>query len=242
MKKIVYLILIFSMFFFLNIGFYFYSDSYVSFLKEIKYWEWDEWKLDIVNDDYLLETFVPEENTCNCEDICEEKRLIEEKRQNDIYEMEQANIKENSIIPIVEDKSMKYRELEEQNYENINQILEKFSSYNLSRVDYNQYYNIFDITNEYSDYYITYKKEDFELYIFLWWDFHDIYNTFELVLNDNLWQKDFKLKRLDNFWNRSFFINLNTWDDFVRIVIDDWNILYWLKIKKSYYPNIKNIF
>jgi hypothetical protein len=53
--------------------------------------------------------------------------------------------------------------------------------------------------------------------------------------------KDFQLNRMDNFWKKSFFINLSQQDDQVRLVVDNGNILFWLKMKKNYYNDIKNI-
>jgi hypothetical protein len=52
----------------------------------------------------------------------------------------------------------------------------------------------------------------------------------------------FTINRVNNFWNESFYINLNEdiKDNYIRSVINYKWIVFWLKIKKSEYNTIKN--
>jgi hypothetical protein len=51
----------------------------------------------------------------------------------------------------------------------------------------------------------------------------------------------FSLKEVNNFWNNSFYINLNNdiEDRFVRIIVWHKGIVFWLKIKKTEYDLVK---
>jgi hypothetical protein len=51
----------------------------------------------------------------------------------------------------------------------------------------------------------------------------------------------FTVNKIDNFWNSSFYINLNDdiQDNYVRLVINYKWVVFGLKIKKSEYNTIK---
>jgi hypothetical protein len=80
----------------------------------------------------------------------------------------------------------------------ISQILPKFSKYNLEEKPYDEYYKMFDISDEYPNTYITYANTDLEIYFFPESSFEDFYNIFTLLSND-IMVKDFQLNRMDNF-------------------------------------------
>lgn len=228
MRKIVYSILIVSFVFLLNIGLYFYSDSYSFFLKKIKYWEEtslvDKW---LITDDYLLNN-IWDNLSCDCEQICQQNN-------------ENQNTNTENTIQNVDDLVKNEVEIQKQDYDKINNFMQRFASYNLSEKAYDEYYKIFDVTDEYPNKYVTFSNNDLEIYFFPYSKFDDLYNIFDLLKTDELVLNKFDLNKTNNFKKQSFFINFKTQDDFVRLVIDDWNILFWLKMKKSYYWDIKKI-
>lgn len=234
MRKIVYSILIVSFVFLLNIGLYFYSDSYSFFLKKIKYWE-ETSLLDKnkITDEYLLSSLTSLEKDCNCEPlVCDNNQNLENnfEKVDDLIDVKPVQSQENIQNEIIN-----------QNNQKINEYIKKFSNYKLLEKSYDEYYKIFDITDEYPNKYTTYQAWDLEIYFFPLSNFDEIYNIFNFLINDDLITNKFDLNKTNNFWKKSFFINLKTQDEFVRLVIDDWNILFWLKIKKGYYWDIKKI-
>lgn len=53
----------------------------------------------------------------------------------------------------------------------------------------------------------------------------------------------FSINEVNNFWEKSFYINLDEKinDNYIRLVISENWITFWLKINKSQYENVKNI-
>lgn len=234
MRKIVYSILIVSFVFLLNIGLYFYSDSYSFFLKKIKYWE-EASLLDKnkITDEYLLNSLTSWEEKCNCEPLVCDNTLNSEKNIEQVDDL-------MNVTPIQPQENIQNETLSKNN-QKISEYIKKFSNYNLLEKSYDEYYKIFDITDEYPNKYTTYSSWDLEIYFFPLSNYDEIYNIFNFLINDDLITNKFDLNKTNNFWKQSFFINLKTQDDFVRLIIDDWNILFWLKIKKGYYWDIKKI-
>jgi len=77
--------------------------------------------------------------------------------------------------------------------------------------------NLFDLTDEYPDNYFEYYSKDLVLYFFPTKTYNELVDIFS-VLDDEL---PFTLNKLNNFWDSSFYINLdeNIKDRFVRLVI-----------------------
>lgn len=121
----------------------------------------------------------------------------------------------------------------------IEKILNWFQTYSLVQKPYDEYYKLFDITDEYPDTYMTYSSKDLDLFMFPWAKYEDVFNLFDLLSTDI--NKNFLLNKVIYFWKKAFFINMKTDDGFARVVIDDWNILFWLKFKKSSYNDVKKI-
>jgi hypothetical protein len=100
---------------------------------------------------------------------------------------------------------------------------------------------LFGLTNEYPyEYKEFYSKEKkMTLYIFEWKLYDDIFNIFD-VISYNLY---FKVKKVNNFWDKSFYINLepDLDDNYTRFVFSYKNKNFWLKIKKDWYNDIKMI-
>jgi hypothetical protein len=233
MKKVVYSILVLIIIFLINIWLYYYSENYSFFLKKIKYWDLiiDKESLTITDD------YTAKNQTCNCDCNCDnikpmcynswvlskesENEKIDKEITNDLPETNSWNIITNSW--------------------QIDEFFNFFDKNTLKIKQYDEYYKIFDITDEYPTEYITYNNENFEVYLFVNWKFDDIYNMFELLSGDKTITNKFYLNRLDNFGEKSFFINMVNDDWKVRLIIDNWKILFWLYTKKSYYNTIKQI-
>lgn len=244
MKKVVYTILLISLVFLWNIGLYFYSDAYSVFLKQMKYWEdIPQDYTALITDDYLLKNFPWWAPTCSCEDVWQTNTFQWDTSDDVIEKLSTSSWSITNISKPVQETAFEkqQKELKKQEIVNkISQILPKFSKYNLVEKPYDEYYKMFDISDEYPNEYLTYSNTDLEIYFFPESTFDSFYNIFSLLSNDVM-IRDFDLNKVDSFWKKAFFINLIPQDDMVRLVIDNGNILFWLKIKKSYYNDIKNI-
>ena len=228
MKKIIYFLIFFIFIFLINVCFYFISDDYRFFLKKIKnsgkiiYLEEIE-----VNDDFV-ESYV-EKKPINNEPLekasIEEKSIEEESLEKNFVELLWA-----TVIKVDNTKEMKIVLWKE--YRN---ILDLFASYDLREIEVNS--NLFDITSEYPDKYYEYFSNDLTVYMFTSKTYDEIYDIFNILQEE----QPFTLNKLNNFWINSFYINLrdDINDNFVRIVINNNGIVFWLKIKKDEYNNVK---
>jgi len=118
-------------------------------------------------------------------------------------------------------------------------ILSRFFWYNLDRVLVKQ--SLFDLTSEYPDDYFEYLGLDGDMTLYLFWEreYESIREIFEVISYD----MPFTLNELNNFWEASFFINVDEEfnDDFVRFIVKSTNGVFWLKIKKDLYNDTKEI-
>ncbi len=217
MKNIILLILFLIITFVLNIVFYYNSSDYRMFLKWLKSSEVVEKEEgDLVNIKQKLE---------------EQKEVWKQKEEKE--KKEEVEIKYDE--PEKEEDIKKVKEVKL--WKNYLDILKLFSKYELEALEINT--NLFDITNEYPDNFFEYYSRDLTLYFFPtknYWEVLEIFEVLELEL-------PFSLNKANNFWTKSFYINLdeNIDDSIVRIVIEHNNITFWLKIKKNEYNNIKKI-
>ena len=208
MRKVIHVLLIFIIIFFVNFVFYFLSDDYRFFLKKIK------------DNDSIIYTDV--------------KKINDDFPLDDIWESDivDRNIEDNVEIVVTKEPEVKTQTFLWKIYK---EVLYWFSKYDLKRIELNT--NIFDITNEYPDNYYEYYWEDVTLYFFTskkYTEVRDIFSVLEYEL-------PIELNEVNNFWDRSFYINLNDdiKDKFVRIVMEIRWIVIWLKIKKESYNEIK---
>ena len=144
-------------------------------------------------------------------------------------------------IAIVEEKkeNKNIKKIEEEVYlwEKYKDIIKIFEKYGLKEIEIKS--NLFDITEEYPDYYFEFYSKDLTLYIFPTKSYSELKDILEIVS----YELPFFLNEVNNFWNNSFYINLkeNIKDSFVRIVINNKNIVFWLKIKNYVYNEVKEI-
>ena len=118
-----------------------------------------------------------------------------------------------------------------------NEVLALFQWENLRSIDEN--INIFWLTNEYPDPYYEWISEDISFYIFPTKTYTEVYDIFDVLSFDI----PYTLNIVNTFGNRSFFINMDTnWDDGnVRLVFEYKKQVFWLKMKKNRYNEIREI-
>lgn len=139
---------------------------------------------------------------------------------------EEKNISQNEVQAEKEEVKL---------WKSYQEILDLFKDYDLKKVDVSV--NLFDLTNEYPDSYYEFYSPKLTVYFFTSKNYSDLYDIFK-VLELEL---PFKLNASNSFWERSFFINFNSDvnDSFVRLVIVNNWIVFWLKVDKNEYENIK---
>jgi len=208
MRKLIHILLILIILFFVNFIFYFISDDYKFFLKKIK------------NDDSVIYT---EENTIN------DNFEVEDIWESNIVKVNTE--KEKDIVVPVEDE-LKTQIVLGRNYK---EILYLFSENDLKKIELNT--NLFDITNEYPDWYYEYYSKDITLYFFTTKTYTEVKEIFSVLE----YELPIQLNELNNLGTHSFYINLDDdiKDRFVRIVLEINGVVVWLKIKKDHYNNVK---
>lgn len=257
MKKIVYTLFTLFFLFLVNIVFYYISEDYRFFLQNLK-----------KSDNISIETIIDDDiNLDNASPLVDDKNvvidinpdIISEENNIDDNISEEANTwvivdvdSTGSIIDI--EKELNDIKLEEEEITNIekelnwdnnseklelsmidNEFLNKFQVYWISESPYLS--SLMWLTTEYPEKYIEYSAKNIEVLFFFDNSFQSIYEFFDIISYD----LPFELKRVDNFWDKSFYINLDESDWYVRLIIEKNARVFWLKILKSEYNNVKNI-
>lgn len=252
MKNLVYILWFISFIFFLNVVLYFWNDNYKLFLKKIKN-PWKSIYIDNINvsddtqndfkeliktNDVIIED--SDKTDLDLSDISDKTDLLvddelDEEIKSDIEDIEKVlsedlnlwedDIKENEIKTDLDfelDETDKY-------------IIDLFKeNYPLDLVKY--YVSLFWLTNEYPDKYLEFKSKDLNLYIF--WNkkkYSEVLDIFEVLT----FELPFKINKVDNFWGRSFYINLNEKDNFIRLVFSYKTNIYWIKVEEKQYDYVK---
>lgn len=211
MRKLIIMIIFLIIIFVVNLIFYFLSDDYRFFLKKFKN------KEEIV---YL------------------EEKQYDDVLENDIlHNAEVAKVSNNNQN--IFEKIEKLWKVELKNeislWKNYLEIINLFSIYDLKKLEINT--NLFDLTDEYPDNYFEYYSKDLTLYIFPTKKYSDLHDIFS-VLSSEL---PFDIKEINNFWDNSFYINLNSdiEDKYIRLVISNKGVVFWIKVKKTEYELVK---
>lgn len=204
--------LIFS--FLINVIFYYVSDDYRDFLKNLK------------NDELIIK-----EKPSFINDDFSKK---EEKKIDENIEIIKPNNENSIIFNKLDDNKVEIKS-NVSLWKNYLDILDLFLNYDLQELELNT--NLFDITSEYPDNYLEYYSKDLTLYFFPTKNYKDVYDIFSVLE----YELPFKINELNNYGDNSFFINLNQDinDSFIRIVISNKWVVFWLKIKKNEYNKIK---
>ncbi|MDD4151712.1 MAG: hypothetical protein PHR68_03800 [Candidatus Gracilibacteria bacterium] len=109
-----------------------------------------------------------------------------------------------------------------------------FSGYTLGTLKTNENL-LLKITEEYPDKYAFYEGNDLNLYLFGMKSFDSMYDFFDVISYD----KAISLKKLKLYGMKSFFINLDKSDGFVRFIIEYKNAIFGIKVKKTKYNLVK---
>lgn len=246
MKKIIYWFLFLFAIFLLNVAWYFFSENYRFLIKKIKHGDnyvvQDKNSIDDLNftDDEIVKT-----NTwnCNCSTV-----WFSWDTSSGIFNSNTSTWLVDVNIPVTKTQTQELTSSWIQNWTWItsdetiayswivNWVFEKFPWYDFKYKSYSDNYMMFWFTDEYAKKYLTYNAWKFEIYFYVEDNFDKVYDFFD-VLSKEL---NFEVKKQDNFWNRSFYVN-TTDAKFVKVVIKSWNKLFWLNIKKQYYNEVKNI-
>lgn len=225
MKKVVYAISLFSVLLLLNIVLTLWSSGYQEFLREVKYGNTvGEDYLDSVTDELRLNHALP----------C----VVEPSQETSLSPLPQEEVVDSgSVIPSEEPKKEVFPSESERNH--IESLMRHFSKYMFTPQAYNEYFQIFGITDEYPEKYVSYTFDGGELYFFPKSNLWQLKNIFQIV-GQTSFQK-YEINQVNLFRNETFFLNVTPQDEFIRVVMQGENILFWLKIKKQYYSDIKSI-
>lgn len=216
MRFIIQVLISLILIFVLNIVFYFVSDDYRDFLKNIKYNSWTTWQEDIdvdiwmiKNEDIINQSFQKSwVTTDQTEIIFHPKEIWEEKKQTEV------------IL-----------------WRNYKKILDVFDSFHLKELEINT--SLFDITDEYPDPYYEFYSKQLTLYMFQSKTYDEVFDILEYLSRHSR----FSLNWINNFWDKSFYINLDDVikDNFIRIVIVKNGILFGIKVHSDSYDEVKKI-
>jgi len=221
MKFLVKIVFFLLLIFILNIIFYYISWDYRVFLENLKY-------NTITNniDTEIIDEFTWDNNYDTKNNLLDKVELID---------IDNLETNKNHSVLIWTNTQIISETILWKNYVN---ILNKFDKkFNLDKIDVNT--NLFELTDEYPDYYYEYYSNDLTLYFFTTKQYSEIYDIFNYIQND----LPFSINEVNNFWENSFYINLNTEinDSYIRLVITENWITFWLKIKDTQYDVVKNI-
>lgn len=251
MNKKIYIIFFILIWFILNIFFYLVSDSYRYFMQDLhsdnkKYIIDDRFKINISHNENI-EKSTSRENSIfswlnrNFWENKIQENKIQESEISEILENEDHNIVENKDFienkKDIEPKVKFVSKREEIRLTNIERnILEALEKYNLKQVEIHP--KLFDLTWEYPSKYFEFYSENLTLYFFWNKNYNNIKDIFEVLT----YELPFSINEVNNFWEKSFFINLDPLfkDKNVRIVIKKSNRTFWIKIKRDLYEKIRN--
>lgn len=252
MKNTIYIFLVFVLVFFLNLLLYIYVDWYREIIKSIKYWD------EVVQPEIRLD------DSYNVNSIESSKKTQLEKDLLLDLGLEQGNTEENKSI-VTEPE----REISSSKWVNVLEDLDTFTSIdNIDNTDAQQSVwrlatitsttlailnafsaeeydvseekdrdDLLDIAWEYPDEYFQYSNDNSDLYILSTREYDEVLDIFTVLEYD----MPFSLNVLDNFWEKSFFINLDRPDNKVRFIFEHEKQVYGIKVKKGDYAIVKNI-
>jgi len=230
------LLIILASAFIVNISFYYLNESYRNFFQGSGDLSQDG---KLMTDDYSIN---PQEVERTLEQSLEDK--VDLGTRNSASE--NAIRKENTITKQTDqNKNNDFTQIEVQpkNKEELvmspyeKEMLFLFRNYNFTKLS--SHGSLLDITTEYPSEYFEYYLPDLTLVFFSTKTYSEVKEIFEI--EQDTW--NFTINEVDNFGDESFYINLSEgFDDWaVRIVFTkEWKV-FWLKISKYEYNNVKKI-
>lgn len=233
MKLIVYLLLFIYTVFAFNIVLFELNDDYKFFIKKLK----NNGEVVYVEKDKITDQYweLYDELTKQLDEIDDE--YVDENNWEDIDEISYSDVTfvTNDVIVDETDKITWQDNFTARLTPEEENIYAKFQDYDLYKVNFK--WRLFNLLDEHTLNYEEYAGEKFNLYFFRWDSYEKIINYIEG--SSTIWL--YEIKEVNNFWNKSFYINSFAEDYLVRIVIEyKWNI-FGLSIDKSLYNEIKNI-
>lgn len=207
MRNTILFIIFLILSFVINIIFYYVSDDYRLFLKNLK----------------------------NEDNLSEEIDLSNVSDENDkSLEIIKSSDKNENIFKDDWEKTITLRK-DVNLWKNYKEIISLFTLYDLKELELNT--NLFDLTDEYPDNFIEFYSKNLTLYLFPTKTYEEINDIFSILETE----LPFKVNEINNFWDNSFYINLNEDidDKFIRMIISNKWVVFWLKIKKNEYNLIK---
>lgn len=226
MRKIISIIAIFVAGFIGNLALYYGNEEYRFLLQKLKDPSGVVQDTIEVNDDY--EVVVP-------------SKQFEDREEEDTLDMVISDVvrEDTEVFEPYQTIEIIPKDTEEVVImsEGDNLILWAFSGFTLE--NQTKHAALFDLTTEYPDRYFEYFSSDLTLYFFPTKNYYDVKDIFTVLSYD----MPFEINSVNNFWDKSFYINLDSdFDDgFVRLVVLYKNRVFWLKIKKVLYNDVKNL-
>lgn len=236
MKKIVYFLSGWCVMFCLLVGWYFLSQDFRFFVKSIKHTDGTFSTQPPISDQHQLST------QCNVLEYEQQIQLLKEEiafLKGTTKPISEIVTQSGALVLTGMTQSWALALTGSQKPVDaakvVGSVLKFFPTYSFEEKPYDEYFQIFGITDEFPQKYVTYTTQSFESYFFLESNYDEIYNFFEVVSYD----LPITLNKTNSFGERSFFINTKTKDDYVRLVIQFEKKVFGLKIKNNYYNTIK---
>ena len=234
MRNLIYVFLVFVLVFFLNLLLYIYVDAYRNWIKVLKYWDVLNEQSWWVDDSYNVNSI---EDTLWSGSKLEKDLLLDlwiwnELTAEKITWNSDAEVSELKEKPVVREIRKKL-ELSQ----TAKLVLQKFKEDDFELLEQNDKDDLLDIAWEYPDDYLQYYRVWADVYILATRTFDEVKDIFEVLE----YEMPFSLNRVNNFWDESFYINLDRADDKIRFIFEyKWEV-YWVKVKKENYNTVKNI-
>jgi len=233
LRYLIYIILFLVTSFILNIFFYFISADYRSFLRSIKADNIESSKINNVDniDNIYIDT---EENIKNNEILKEANNQVEDSKLITKEIISDAENKNNDLKEIKVEYTTIIWEVKETKIEQ--DFLNRFKEYKLKKLELHP--RLFDLTTEYPDEYIEYYSEYLTIYLFGNKSYDSLKDIFKVLT----YELPFTINEVNNFWDKSFYINLDNefQDNQIRIVLLYKNRTFGLKMSKDVYPMIRD--
>lgn len=200
---------------------YIASEDYRFFLKKIKYKQEIVYDEEVQVDDEQRVTVIEDETGKPSVYVWQQWITFLEALSRKAEEVE--TLEEDELVALSEDEEI---------------FLEKFSQRYVLTQEQSPL-SLFGLTTEYPDEYYDYSNKHLNIYIFSTKNYEEVKDIFEVLT----YELPYSINEVNNFWESSFYINLDSWyeDDWIRIVLQYKKRAFWLKIKKDNYNRVKEI-
>lgn len=181
MRKLVFIIFVITILFFVNLVFYIMSEDYRFFIKKIKY-----------SDSVIYESklSINDKDTTLSEIDIEESLVVSLVPEEETEEVEVADTSGLQFLSDIETPSQE----QEISLSNVEQdILDLFSEYDLKELK--KHASLFDISTEYPDDYFEYFSKDLVIYFFSTKSYSEVFDIFEVLSYD----LPYDLNEVNNF-------------------------------------------